>query len=147
MKRFQNRWRKFFCLLPFCLIILVSMLACDAQTNTTSQECDGIVNVDSCTSSNSAFIQATAAEQATVQVNIDATATAVATVQQQDKAAKRVIPFAIVIVPIAFVLSIISFLVSLAEDDNKQFLKVTLGISSVLLAVTLAMAILGIVNL
>jgi len=123
------------------------MLACDAQTNTTSQECDGIVNVDSCTSSNSAFIQATAAEQATVQVNIDATATAVATVQQQDKAAKRVIPFAIVIVPIAFVLSIISFLVSLAEDDNKQFLKVTLGISSVLLAVTLAMAILGIVNL
>lgn len=144
MERFQNGWRKFFCLLPLCLIILVSMLACGA----TSQECDGVVNVNSCTSSNSVFIQATAAEQATVQVNINATATAVVAVQKQDKATEQIIPFAIVIVPIAFVLSILAFLASCSSSrSDEKFLQVIFGISSILLAITLAMAILGIVNL
>lgn len=143
MARNQNWRQKFFGLLALCLLIVSVISACDV--NTTSQDCDGVVNVNSCTSSNSISIQATAEELATVQANINATATVVIKVQNTTTKDQNLISIGIIIIPLTLLLSIIALLFSLGQDAIAP--KITLGIVTILLIILTVIAVVNVANL
>lgn len=143
MRRIQNRWHKLLSIVTLGFLVAIGMTAC--EINTTAQSCDGIVNVNSCTSSNSITIQATAEEQATIQANIDATATVVATVQKTTTKNEHIVSIGIIILPLTLLFGVIALLFSFGQDATTP--KVTLSILTILLLILIAVAIFNVVNL
>jgi hypothetical protein len=143
VKHIQNWQQKLFGFLALCLLIVIGISACDTETNTTPQICNGVVNVNSCTSSNS-DIQNTviagwqlnnAQAQATTQASLNATVTAQATVQNATTKDESIISVGNIIIPLAFFISIIAFFASFGEDQESITVKVFSGIIMILLLI------------
>lgn len=145
MQGTQQRWHKFLSLLALGFLIAIGVTACEVNTNTTTQICNGVVNVNSCTSSNSdaqntviaGWQQNTAQQQATAQANLDATVTAQASVQSITTSEENTISVGNIIIPLAFLVSIIAFFASFSRDQDSITVKIVTGIIAVSLLVML----------
>lgn len=87
MRKIQHGWQKIMGLLILVFLVVIGISACadgSAQSNITIQTCNGVVNVDSCTSANSdaqytviaGWQQNTEIQQEATRTSLDATITA-----------------------------------------------------------------------
>lgn len=147
MKGIQNWKQKFFSFLALCFLIVIGISACDINTNadSTTQICNGAVNVNSCTSSNSDIQNTviagwqlnTANQEATAQTNLDATVTAQTAVQNTTAREESIVSTGNIIIPIAFVISVIAFFASFSEDQDSTTVKAVTAIIAILLLIML----------
>lgn len=150
MKVVKKWWQKMLGMMILGLFIAIAISACYG-VSATPQNCDGVVNVNSCTSSSNVGIQTTAEAQqyvanmqATTQVNLDATATAAIAIQKTASKDEGIVSIGKIVIPIVLVISFIAFLASFALDEDGTFVKVALGIVTFLLIVMVVIIIRGV---
>ncbi len=154
MQPIQHWRQKTGAILVLCFLIIIGISAC--TTNSTDQQCEGVVNVNSCASNDTtnniqataqaqnsaqANLDATATVQAGTQANLDATATAVTTKQSKDaniiSVGHIIIPGALLMSIFALIMGIFAWTFSARGADDKASASTAITVIAVTISIVL----------